>query len=97
MQFPLKILASAVVATGLLMSPSGANAQCASYTVHAWGDYKRTWSFARASAVVSWRRTVRSRLGHRWNTWARARNRILSCTERGRRKRCWARARPCRR
>ena len=73
-----------------------AQAQCVDYSVFAWGDRKLTTGIARASALYHWRRTVRTRVGSRWNTWSHAVDRIEVCNEVDSRKRCWFRGRPCR-
>lgn len=92
-------VAAAVVATAYLSPASVSPVQaktCYSQTIFAWGDLKRTWTGARASAKHNWRVTVRRRLDRRWDTWTRAELRSMACTESGRSKRCWARAQPCR-
>lgn len=69
---------------------------CKSTSITGVGHYKLTWSVARASAIRSWRTWARARHGYRWNTWSRAKNRSLSCSRSGRRKRCVATGTPCR-
>lgn len=86
---------AALVTLPALATPADARV-CLRREVSATGEWRPTWLGARYSALWAWKREVAERAGQRYATWARSENHRYRCWSDGARKRCVARARPCR-
>jgi len=91
-------LALAAVGTMTLLATSGAQAQCAPFSVTGVGKPSITGPGARFSARTAWRSAVISRrgLGARYAVISRAKRSSHSCRPLGKRTLCRYSATPCR-
>jgi hypothetical protein len=86
---------AALLLTAAVPNPAAA-AVCKSSTVSALGNWSQTFTGARLSARLAWKRKARAHYGTRYDTWWRAADKSYGCWSHKGRERCRAKARPCR-
>jgi hypothetical protein len=96
MTFKTSTAALAILIAAAALPHSAQAAVCKDNKVSALGNWSWTFTGARISARLAWKRKVRARYGKRYSTWWRSEDKDYGCWSYNGRERCRAKARPCR-